>query len=71
MRLFSRGSRSISSVEAAVAYYNRIDMGIYLCILEVCLQKNGITFSRELFPDAGGEDEFTKVAVYATESTCG
>lgn len=49
---------------AAVSYYNRIDIGIYLCILEICLQKNGITYERALFPDDGGDAELTKVAVY-------
>ena len=57
------GKRGIMPA-ASVSYYNRIDIGIYLCILEVCMQKNGIDFERALFTDAGGEDEFTKVAVY-------
>ena len=49
---------------AAASYYNRIDIGIYLCILEICLQKNGIAFERSLFPDDGGNAGRTKVAVY-------
>lgn len=57
------GKRGIMPT-SSVSYYNRIDIGIYLCILEVCLQKNGVCFERALFPDDGGEDEFTKVAVY-------
>ena len=48
----------------AALYFNRIDLGIYLCILEICLLKKGYTFERELFPDAGGEEELTKSAVY-------
>ena len=51
---------------AAASYFNRIDIGIYLCILEICLQKNGISYERELFPDNGGDAELTKVAVYKT-----
>lgn len=57
------GKRGIMPA-SAVSYFNRIDMGIYLCILEICLQKDGVRFERELFPDAGGEEEFTRVAVY-------
>ena len=49
---------------AAASYYNRIDIGIYLCILEICLEKSGIAFGRSLFPDNGGDAELTKVAVY-------
>lgn len=57
------GKRGIMPA-AAVSYYNRIDIGIYLCILEICLQKNGITYERALFPDEGGDAELTRVAVY-------
>ena len=57
------GKRGIMPA-AAVSYFNRIDIGIYLCILEICLCKNGIEFERELFTDNGSEAEMTKVAVY-------
>ena len=49
---------------AAASYFNRIDIGIYLCILEICLQKSGISYERALFPDDGDDAELTKVAVY-------
>ncbi len=49
----------------SVAYFNRIDIGIYLCFLEICLYKKNIAFKRELFVDDGGEAEFTKVAKYS------
>ena len=57
------GKRGIMPA-SAVSYYNRIDIGIYLCILEICLCKNGIEFEREIFTDNGGEDELTKSARY-------
>lgn len=57
------GKRGIMP-EAAVSYYNRIDIGIYLCILEICLEKNGLSFERELFTDDGSDAEYTKSAVY-------
>ena len=57
------GKRGIMPA-AAVAYYNRIDIGIYLCILEICLQKNKIAYERTIFPDNGGKAERTKAAVY-------
>ena len=48
-----------------VSYYNRIDVGIFLCILEICLAEKQFAFSRELFPDDGdGSAEYTKVAEY-------
>lgn len=59
------GKRGIMPA-ASVSYYNRIDIGIYLCILEICMEKNGIGFTRELFADNGEDREMTKVAVYRT-----
>lgn len=44
------GKRGMMPVDK-VAYYNRIDVGIFLCFLELCLKQNGICFTRELFPD--------------------
>ena len=58
------GKRGIMPA-AAVAYYNRIDIGIYLCFLELCMREKGIGFSRELFlDDAGSDVEFSRVAEY-------
>lgn len=57
------GKRGIMPA-ASVAYFNRIDIGIFLCFLDICLQKNGLSYQRELFADAGGDEELTKVAVY-------
>ncbi|MDO5444220.1 MAG: nitroreductase family protein [Eubacteriales bacterium] len=57
------GKRGIMPA-AAVSYFNRIDIGIYLCILEICMQKNGLAYERELFSDDGGDRELTKAAVY-------
>lgn len=49
---------------AAASYFNRIDVGIFLCFLELCLQKNGVGYERTLFPDGGGEAPLTKSAIY-------
>lgn len=57
------GKRGIMP-EAAVSYYNRIDIGIFLCILEICLEKRGISFMRELYVDDGSNREYTKSAQY-------
>ena len=34
-----------------VVHYNRIDIGIFLCFLELCLMQSGISYERELFTD--------------------
>ena len=50
---------------AAVAYYNRIDIGIYLLFIELCLTEQNIAFSRRLFLDDAADDvEYSNVAEY-------
>ncbi len=36
---------------ASLRYFNQIDLGIFLCILELCLQNAGIPFRRILLPE--------------------
>ena len=53
------GKRGIMPADK-VAYYTRIDIGIFLCFLELCLTEKGISFERELFTDTA-EDECEEV----------
>lgn len=53
------GKRGIMPIDK-VAYYNRIDIGIFLCFLELCLMKNNIIFERDIFTD-NAEDDCEKV----------
>ncbi len=57
------GKRGIMPANA-VSYFNRIDIGIYLCILEICMNKKEINFIRKLFVDDVNDAELTKVAEY-------
>ena len=58
------GKRGIMPIEK-VMYYNRIDIGIFLFIFETCLNKEGISFQRELFADlSSSEVEKTLSANY-------
>lgn len=43
-------------------YMNRIDMGIYLCILQLCLKHENIPNTLTLHPDPGGPEENTLTA---------
>ena len=49
------GKRGIMPVDK-VMYYNKIDIGIFLCLLETCLMENGIKYQRELFHDANNSE---------------
>ena len=44
------GKRGIMPADKVV-HYNRIDIGIFLCFLELCLMQSGISYERELFTD--------------------
>lgn len=48
-----------------VVFYNRIDLGILLLILETCLRHEGIAFTRKLYEDPGeGSGEMVLNAEY-------
>ena len=57
------GKRGIMPADK-VSFYNRIDIGIFLLTLEVCLKHGGIVFERTLFEDKK-EEEKNLVAIYA------
>ena len=56
------GKRGIMPAEK-VAHYNRIDMGIFLLFLELCMEHEGLSFRRTLFHDTGDEEK-TLIAAY-------
>ena len=58
------GKRGIMPADK-VAYYNRIDIGIFLLFLELCLGHEEISFERKLFSDDSDTDrENTLIAEY-------
>lgn len=49
---------------ARVSYYNSIDMGIYLFILEICLKHDGFNFKRTLLCSLSNDVELEPTAEY-------
>ena len=47
-----------------VIFYNQIDIGIFLCFLELCLKKNNINFNREVFIEEDHEKSKNLTAIY-------
>jgi len=47
-----------------VAFYNQIDIGIFLCFIELCFSHNGINYKRTLFTEVDHSLEKNKTAVY-------
>lgn len=56
------GKRGIMPAKA-VEYFNRIDIGIFLCILEICMAEQNISANREIFVDSV-DGEYSLVAKY-------
>lgn len=56
------GKRRIMPIDKVI-YYNKIDMGIFLFFLELCLENNNIKYNKEIFID-NSEEEKTLLANY-------
>ena len=57
------GKRGIMPADK-VSFYNCIDMGIFLCFMDICLAHSGIDFDRSLYPDTGEDQEYVLNAKY-------
>ena len=57
------GKRGIMPKDMVI-YYNQIDIGIFLCFLELCLEKNNISYNKELYVEENHENEINLVADY-------
>ena len=62
-RYRKEGKRGIMPKDKVV-YYNQIDIGIFLCFLELCLNENNLTFDRKLFVEKNLEIEKSLIAKY-------
>ena len=50
------GKRGIMPADK-VSFYNRIDIGIFICFMDLCLRHNGVGFEKTLYTDAGDDDK--------------
>ena len=57
------GKRGIMPIEM-VKYYNQIDIGIFLCFIELCLNKNNIKFETTLYIEENVDNEKNLTATY-------
>ena len=57
------GKRGIMPIDM-VTHYNRIDMGIFLLFLELCMEHEGMEFERTLFADVGDEEKVLTAEYY-------
>ena len=62
-RYRKEGKRGIMPKDKVI-YYNQIDIGIFLCFLELCLDHNKIDYKRELSIEEDHEKENNLTAIY-------
>ena len=62
-RYRKEGKRGIMPKDKVI-YYNQIDIGIFLCFLELCLEHNKINYKRELFKEENHENEYNLTGIY-------
>jgi hypothetical protein len=65
-RYRKEGKRGIMPKDMVI-YYNQIDMGIFLCFLELCLKKNIIKYNRTIYAEKDYENEYNLLAEYNLE----
>ena len=63
------GKRGIMPIDK-VLYYNKIDMGIFLFILESCLEHEGYTYNRILFADTADDSVVQTLIAKYTYAIC-
>ena len=57
------GKRGIMPADK-VLFYNRIDIGIFICFMDLCFEHNGVGFEKTLYSDAGDDEELVLNAKY-------
>lgn len=62
-RYRKEGKRGIMPKDKVI-YYNQIDIGIFLCFLELCLEKNNLNYDRVLYVEENQENKKNLVAKY-------
>lgn len=62
-RYRKEGKRGIMPKDKVI-YYNQIDIGIFLCFLDLCLNKKGIDYNKNLYVEENPDNEKNLIAIY-------
>ena len=62
-RYRKEGKRGIMPKDFVI-YYNQIDIGIFLCFLELCLNHNNIKYERKIYLEENHDNEMNLVSIY-------
>ena len=59
---------SVIVPEEKITYFNKIDIGIFLLVLEVCLKKHNFSYQRKTYVDNNTVEEMALIAKYQLKS---
>lgn len=62
-RYKKHGKRGIMPLDKVI-YYNQIDIGIFLCFLELCLEEKDLKYDKSIFIEENHESEKNLIAKY-------
>lgn len=62
-RYHKTGKRGIMPRDR-VNYYNQIDIGIFLCFLDLCLNKNNLKYNKTIYKEENQNNEKNLTAIY-------
>ena len=62
-RYRKEGKRGIMPKDRVI-YYNQIDIGIFLCFMDLCLEHNNINYKKEIFVEEDHENEYNLISTY-------
>ena len=66
-RYRKEGKRGIMPKDKVI-YYNQIDIGIFLCFLELCLEKNKLKYDRTIYAEENHDSENNLTALYKIDN---
>lgn len=61
---YKKGGITGKIAKSLLDYFNQIDIGIFLCFLEVCMDRNEIEYDRSVLVEENGEKEKNLTAIY-------
>lgn len=65
LRIFRNPKAKSIMPPSVKPFFNTIDMGIFLCFLEIALEQKGYRYERSLIETAGAKADLVEIALYA------
>lgn len=64
LKIYRESKRRGIMPKNLISYYNQIDMGIFMCFMDLCLEHNNISYKKEVFKEKEVEKDRFLDAIY-------